>query len=162
MQRILCEFPDLSQSWLLTGEGDMLVDDSNVEEGREQEMKPRLPMTVAAGTLVGFADSVHLYDCEMRPVITVLPPYDYTMIVNGNSMEPKYESGDEIAIRKVQDFIEWGKTHVLDTRDGAVLKRLYDAGDAFRCVSYNPDYPDFNISKEDVFGVYKVVGQIRI
>lgn len=139
----------------------MLVDDSNVEE-EEQEMKPRLPTTVAAGTLVGFADSVHLYDCELRPVIKVLPPYDYTMIVNGNSMEPKYESGDEIAIRKVHDFIEWGKTHVLDTRDGAVLKRLYDADDAFRCVSYNPDYPDFNVLKEDVFGVYKVVGQIRI
>lgn len=69
---VINAFPDLSQSWLLTGEGDMLVDDSNVEE-EEQEMKPRLPTTVAAGTLVGFADSVHLYDCELRPVIKVLP-----------------------------------------------------------------------------------------
>ena len=77
-------------------------------------------------------------------------------------MEPKFEGGDEIAIRKVYDYIEWGKPYVLDTRDGAVLKRLYDAGDDYKCVSYNSEYPDFKVQKKDVLAVYKVVGLIRI
>ena len=84
------------------------------------------------------------------------------MIVKGDSMEPKFEGGDEIAIRKVCDVIEWGKTYVLDTRDGAVLKRLYDNGDNFKCVSFNAEYPDFEVCKADVFGIYKVVGLLRI
>ena len=82
--------------------------------------------------------------------------------INVSVLEKKFESGDVVAIRKVSDFIEWGKTYVLDTEDGAVIKRLYDEDDSYRCVSYNSEYPDFLISKASVFGVYKVVGMIRI
>lgn len=161
---VIATFPNLNKDWLLTGTGPMIItEDTPVDEnGKPVETRPRLPMTVAAGGLIGFADSAMLSDCEQVPIIRAFPEYDCTMIVQGNSMEPKFEGGDEIAMRKVHDFIEWGKAHVLDTRDGAVLKRLYDAGDSFRCVSFNPEYPDFEILKENVSGVYKVVGLIRI
>lgn len=151
----------LKPNWLLTGEGEMFVAKFPTQ-GLTEETRPRIPMTAVAGTLTGFTDSIALKDCEQIPVIKALPRYDYTMIVKGDSMEPKFEGGDEIALRKVTNVIEWGKTYVLDTRDGAVLKRLYDAGDDYRCVSYNKDYPDFKVGKADVFGVYKVVGLIRI
>lgn len=119
-------------------------------------------MAVVAGLLTGFSDSIKSSDCEQMPIIKAFPPYDCTMIVKSDSMEPKFEGSDEIAIRKVCDVIEWGKTYVLDTRDGAVLKRLYDNGDNFKCVSFNPEYPDFEVCKADVFGIYKVVGLLRI
>jgi phage repressor protein C with HTH and peptisase S24 domain len=78
-------------------------------------------------------------------------------------MEPKYEGGDEIALKKVNSIIEPGKTYVLSTRDGAVLKRLYPDDKGVRCVSYNnEEYPDFYVSGDDVLGVYRVVGLIRI
>lgn len=157
---ILNTFQDISAEWLLRGEGDMLISEKNTN--CKIDSRPRIPMTVAAGSIGGFADSIKPYDCEQIPVITAFPSYDYTMIVKGNSMEPKYEGGDEIAIKKVTDYIEWGKVYVLDTRDGAVIKRLYDSQDKYRCVSYNKEYPDFEINKADVFGVYKVVGLIRI
>lgn len=158
---ILATFPDLDRKWLMTGEGEMLVSAKAPAETKE-DTRPRIPVAAAAGTLAGFAAAVKAEDCEMVPVIKAFPSYDYTMIVKGNSMEPKYEGGDEIAIRRVSSTIEWGKTYVLDTRDGAVIKRLYDAGDQFRCVSYNAEYPDFYVDKSEVFGVYKVVGLIRI
>lgn len=126
------------------------------------ETRPRIPTRVTAGTLSSFAEAVKSDDCEQIPVVKAFPVYDFTIIVKGDSMEPKFEGGDEIAIRKISDFIEWGKPHVLDTRDGAVLKRIYDEGDSFRCVSYNKEYPDFHVGKEDVFGVYKVVGLLRM
>lgn len=148
--------PRISLEWLISGEGQMLLLPG------ANETKPRIPMSAAAGAVGGFADSIKPYDCEQIPVITAFSSYDYTMIVKGNSMEPKYEGGDEIAIKKVTDYIEWGKVYVLDTRDGAVIKRLYDSQDKYRCVSYNKEYPDFEINKADVFGVYKVVGLIRI
>lgn len=153
----------ISYNWLTKGIGDMQNSKQlSPLSQQEDETRPRIPMNVAAGTLNGFTNSISLYECEQIPVIKALPDYDYTMLVKGDSMEPKFEGGDEIAIRKVIDVIEWGKTYVLDTRDGAILKRLYDAGNNYRCVSYNKDYPDFEIEKLDVFGVYKVVGLIRI
>jgi len=66
------------------------------------------------------------------PLIKGFPAYDFTMLIKGDSMEPKYSGGDEVALSKVNNIIEWGKVYVLDTRDGAVLKRLYDANDKFR------------------------------
>lgn len=153
LEKILATFPDVDRHWLLTGEWE--------DKGRVEETRPRIPTSVAAGSLMGFADAIKSYDCEMQPVVKNFPTYDYTIIIKGDSMEPKFEGGDEVAIKKVTSFIEWGKAYVLDTRDGAVIKRLFDEGDSFRCVSYNKDYPDFLVSKADVFGIYKVVGLLR-
>lgn len=171
LDKISKVYPTLNIVWLRTGEGEMIKgsvtqtshgnNSPNINDN-QVGTRPRIPMTVAAGLLTGFSDSIKSSDCEQMPIIKAFPPYDCTMIVKGDSMEPKFEGGDEIAIRKVSDIIEWGKTYVLDTRDGAVLKRLYDSGDKFKCVSFNSEYPDFEVNKDDVFGVYKVVGLLRI
>ena len=155
--KILTAFPNVNIEWLRSGEGCIFK-----EQKEQSHVRPHIPIIAAAGSLTGFSDCVKSGDCEMMPVVQALPSYDYTMTIKGDSMEPKFEGGDTIAIRKVNDFIEWGKTYVLDTPDGAVIKRLYDEGDNFRCVSFNKEYPDFLVSKESVFGVYKVVGLIRI
>lgn len=161
LNNVLSAFPDLSRDWLLYGEGEMLRQ-AAAPCPEHEDTRPRIPVSAAAGALSGFAAAVQASDCERVPVIKAFPEYDYTMLIKGDSMEPKFEGGDEVAIKRVASTIEWGKTYVLDTRDGAVIKRLYDAGDKFRCVSYNKEYPDFTVDKSEVFGVYKVVGLIRI
>ncbi len=160
IESLVSSFDNVSAEWLLTGRGNMFKSENKPYESIPT--RPRIPMSAAAGAVGGFAGSVKLYDCEQIPVINAFPAYDYTMIVKGDSMEPKFEGGDEIAIKKVTDYIEWGKVYVLDTRDGAIIKRLYDSQDKYRCVSYNKEYPDFEVNKADVFGVYRVVGLIRI
>jgi SOS-response transcriptional repressor LexA len=52
--------------------------------------------------------------------------------------------------------------YVVATNEGAVLKRVYDEGDSFRLVSYNKEYQDYLVNKADVYGIYSVVGLIRI
>ena len=155
IQNIVLVF-GISPSWLLTGTGTMFAPSTPTEE-----LRPRIPLTAMAGRLPDFTSPVTLADCEMQPVVKLLPPYQCTIIIQGDSMEPKFEGGDEIALRQVMDYIEWGKTYVLDTADGIVLKRLYDQGDCFRCVSYNPDYPPFTIEKQNVYRIFKVVGLVR-
>lgn len=158
----IAETYGLNLDWLLYGKGDAKAEDFQEVSSLICETRPRIPMTVAAGSLCGFADSVKSCDCEQIPLVKAFPRYDYTIIIKGDSMEPKFQSGDEIAIGKVNDVIEWGKTYVLDTRDGAIIKRLYDAGEKYRCVSYNKEYPDFEVNKIDIFAVYRVVGLLRI
>lgn len=153
VEKILATFPNVNRNWLMFGDAQINAD---------VETRPRIPTSVAAGTLMGFADAIKEYDCDRQPVIRNFPTYDYTIQIKGDSMEPKFEGGDEVAIKKVTSFVEWGKTYVLDTRDGAVIKRIFDNGDSYRCVSFNKEYPDFNVPKTDVIGVYKVVGLIRV
>lgn len=161
LENILRVYPELSRTWLLTGEGEMLKGEG-VTQAADNETRPHLPVAVTAGHTGGISDAIKSGDCEQLPIIFSLPQYDATMTVQGDSMEPKFEGGDRIAMRKVKDYIEWGKTYVVDTDDGAVLKRIYDSGDSIRCVSYNESYPDFLIPKSSIYGLYKVVGLVRI
>lgn len=154
LESIIAAFPEIDKTWLLTGEDDA--------PAAPQDTKPHLPIAVIAGRMGGISEAVRLHECEQLPVVYAFPRYDYTMMVQGDSMEPKYEGGDRIAIRKVCDYVEWGKTYVVDTADGALLKRIYDEGDTIRCVSFNKDYPDFHVNKQNIYGLYKVVGLLRV
>ena len=152
---------DKYENW--KSEGKRKGFEPNDEPNNKEVTKPRLPITAAAGTLSDYLGGVLAHECEQIPIIRSMPDYDFTMIVKGDSMEPKFEGGDEIACKKVNSLIEPGKTYVLSTRDGAVLKRIYPEEDGVRCVSYNhEEYPDFKVNGEDILGVYRVVGLIRI
>lgn len=134
-----------------------------VENIDRTKTKPRLPVSAAAGSLAEYSQGVLREQCEQMPIISNFPDYDYTMFIKGNSMEPKYESGDEIAIKKADYIIEWGKDYVLDTQDGVIFKKIYEDGENIRCVSYNhEEYPDFLVPKSIIYGYYKFVGLVRV
>ena len=160
VEEIAQVFPNLNYVWVLTGETCML----NSDMAQPVETRPCVPLTAAAGSLSGDSIGVTLEQCEQMPLIHQIPSYDFTMFIKGDSMSPKFESGDEIACRRIDQsrFIQWGKVHVLDTTQGFVIKRVYDDGDKIRCVSYNPEYADFSIPKEDILSMSLVVGVISI
>ena len=164
MLKVLAKFPDLNLDWLITGEGDMLKSVTPSDSRPEVQTRPRIPATAAAGSLSGDVASVTLRDCEQLPIISQFPAYDFTIIIKGDSMKPKYESGDEIACRRILNpsFIQWGKVHVLDTAQGIVVKKVYDDGDSIKCVSINPEYPPFSVPKDEVYSLSLVVGSLSI
>jgi len=120
---------------------------------------PVLPTEAIAGTLGDFADSVAVYECER--MISPIKGADYAMRVCGNSMSPEYESGCQILIKKIfeEQFIEWGKTYVLDTSNGAVIKQIFptDNPSVVECRSINPEYPPFRVKMSDINGWYRVL-----
>lgn len=151
--------PKINIEWLITGEGEMLDTGDNTKDTR-----PRVPYTAAAGTLTQSVDGISESQCERTPRVRNFPTYDFTIVIRGDSMAPEYQSGDEVACRKIDStsFTQWGKTHVLDTSQGIVMKRIYDDGDKIRCVSYNKDYPDFSIAKNEIYSTNLVVGVLRL
>ncbi len=127
------------------------------------DFRPRIPIDAAAGSLAVIAeDGVKASECEMYPKIGQFPAYDFTTFVRGDSMEPRYERGAEIACRRINSsgFIQWGRVHVLDTSQGAIIKQIYDDGDNIRCKSFNPLYPDFLVPKEEIYSINLVVGKL--
>lgn len=164
MNRISIQFPDLNTSWLLTGEGEMIKSSCDVVSQKSSNTRPRIPYDAAAGTLTEIVEGVAEYQCEQVPIIGVFPRYDFTIRIVGRSMEPEYFAGDEVACLRVNEkrFLQWGRVHVLDTTQGIVIKRIYDSGDYIVCKSFNPEFPDFAIPKEDIRSYNLVVGSIRL
>lgn len=102
-------------------------------------------------------------DYELQPEISQIPKYDYTLSVNGDSMEPEFRSGDIIACLDVTkaSFIQSGRAHILNTSQGVILKKAYDIGDFIKCVSLNPDYEPFVVPKNEIYSIGLVVGMLR-
>lgn len=159
----LCNaFPKVNANYILTGRGNMFLDEEHIDAS--VKTLPRIPYDAAAGSLTNAVDGVTSLQCEQAPVISAFPRYDFTIRVTGRSMEPMYFSGDEVACLRINEsrFLQWGRVHILDTAQGVIIKRIYENGDSIRCASFNPEYPDFNVPKDEIFSYNLVVGALRL
>lgn len=122
-----------------------------------------LPMSAMGGTLTGFAaPGAMLQNCEA--IISPIEDVDFAITVYGDSMAPEYPSGSRILIKKINPniFIDWGKTYVLDTANGVIVKELHECKGKegyVKCHSVNPDpkFSDFDVPLSEVYGVYRVL-----
>ena len=168
ISKVMAAFPEVNEDWLITGHGNMTISgDIQVQTNLDivpPSTKPRIPYDAAAGTLTEAVDGVTTFQCEQLPVISAFPSYDFTIRITGKSMEPEFYAGDEVACMRVNErsFLQWGRVHVLDTTQGVVIKRIYDDGDCIRCKSYNPEFPDFSIPKNEIRSYNLVVGSLRL
>lgn len=173
--KIISYLPDINESWLLTGKGEMLIDaaaDSGrsntqlaeprqVNKGDEVMMStvPLVPVGAFGGKVSGFyEEGVALEDCERVPC--PVHGCDIAIDVSGESMAPDFPNGCRVFCRKIHEeaFIAWGNTFVLDTVNGPFIKNIFDAGDGrIEARSINPDFPPFYIPKNSVFGIYRVM-----
>lgn len=180
LECILKQFPELNRDWLLHGVGNMLVEHTEgtlkehyrntigtPKRGTLNKTLPLIPIEAVAGFNGCDAPGIRLEDCAQYtiPEFAALRA-DFLIRVSGSSMYPKYSSGDILACRKLTDvtFFQWGKVYVLDSNQGAMVKRLFpsesDTG-KISCHSDNPNYPPFDITKDDIRSVSIVVGAIR-
>lgn len=181
LKSLVDNYPRYSPTWLLTGDGSMLkptglVDSQVTEEPQTQyrasksnkpivdiETRPRIPLNAMAGALSFALDGGTINDCEQLPVIRAFPRYDFTILINGESMEPQLHSGDELACLNVKTstYIQWGRMHVLDTDQGIVVKRVFDNGESIICRSDNKMFSEYIVPKESVYNIALVVGMLR-
>ena len=132
---------------------------SDIGDPIQKGTLPVIPTEAMAGTLGEFADSVNAYDCER--MISPIKGADYAIKVCGDSMTPEIPNGSQILIKKIfeDEFVEWGKVFCLDTRNGAVIKRVYptENPEVVECRSINPDYPPFKVNVRSINGWYRVL-----
>lgn len=173
IDKILNIYQDINRVWLITGEGNMLVSPSSSSTSpvREQDF-PRdesrtatfvklIPVAVQGGSLTDYIYSVKESDCEL--IASPIRDVDFAIQVSGDSMAPEYPNGSFVYVKRINEraFIEWGKVYVLDTCNGSVIKILVpsDREGYVRCLSINPDpkFAPFEVSLEDIRGVYRVL-----
>ena len=118
-----------------------------------------IPYGARGGTIGDFVDGVRGYECEK--VVSPVKGADYAMEVTGDSMSPDFPSGSRILIKKIDEtaFIAWNEVYVLDTPNGAVIKRVRRTEDpaVVECVSINPAYQPYRIERDFIRGWYRVL-----
>lgn len=176
-----CE--NINPHWLLTGRGSMLKTDTTPPMGDQDSHKeednrpvaiptdnpkegiPLIPVNAMAGALTS-EQSVLEYECD-RYVVPVFKGADFLIPVKGSSMYPKYSSGDIVACKRVPMtdlFFQWNKVYVLDTNQGALIKRIKRGSDSehILIVSDNEAYEPFELPIRCIYNVAIVIGVIRL
>ena len=168
IDKILNVYQDLNKVWLLTGEGEMLNQPLNEKEATEKEKPnglPLIPIEAMAGVLSGMDTSVMEYDCE-RYHVPLFSGADFLIRIQGDSMMPKYVPGNIVACKRVpldKVWFQWGKVYVIDTRQGALIKRIEPSSEGFISLcSDNPSYKPFDLPVDEINGVALVIGQIGL
>ena len=174
LDKVCIAFPELNRIWLLTGEGSMLRNNNseNNETYENNETNnhtlPLIPIAAVAGFNGLDIPGIPLAQCPQYSIPDFIEQKaEYLIRVSGSSMYPKYSSGDILACRRIQEitFIQWGKIYVIDSQQGAMVKRLFEIPDNpehVLCQSDNPKYPPFKLPKSEIRSLSIVVGVIRM
>ncbi|MBQ8273618.1 MAG: S24 family peptidase [Bacteroidaceae bacterium] len=133
--------------------------------GNPKEGIPLIPIEAMAGALT-CEQTVLEYECE-RYVVPVFKGADFLIPVKGSSMYPKYSSGDIVACQRVAMsslFFQWNKVYVIDTDQGALIKRIKPGCDKGHVliVSDNEKYDPFELPITAIHEVALVIGVIRL
>lgn len=168
---IVENYPYVSADWLLTGKGEMITSSESSQKKmvkvseQSQEGIPLIPLDAMAGYFEGEMQ-VLLRDCE-RYIVPGMPRADFLITVKGDSMMPSYFPGDIVACVRVpikDVFFQYGRVYVLDTNQGAIIKRIEKSEDdeSILIVSENEKYSPFTLHLSQVRSIALVIGLIRL
>jgi len=177
LNKILYRYPEINPIWLLTGNGSMLVTNTQSASKATPDTILSLPAEkgiplITETALRRFRDTEFgIQEPDIKEYY-VVPKFKYRIIdfmveVADNGMYPQYNSGDIIACTVIKEntFIQWNKTHVIATKgQGVLIKRIKKSSrDEFIvAVSDNETHEPFEIPRKEIKGIAIVVGLIRL
>lgn len=163
---IFAKCENISPSWLMSGEGEMLNTPSasapKEKRGALTQKVQYFPEVEATG---GHMD---LYEDRKENSVSLEIPKsfdcDYALNLAGDSMAPLYNPGCIILIKRwTERFIEYGRVYLIVTKMGnRMVKYIRPASDEayIICASENPAYHPFEVAREDILALYAVKGCI--
>lgn len=168
IQMIIGTYPDLNQSWLLTGEGEML---NSVKIDSEPQINFTKGVPYYNVDFIGGFDIV-LNDQTISPEYLIdFRKYNEATCwcnVTGHSMEPEITHGDIIALKKIEDksFLPLGEVYAIVTTNGMrTIKRLGPSNDpkCYTLVPTNksPEYGIQELPKDMIEHVFQVLGCMK-
>jgi len=174
LAKIFDAFPQLNTHWLITGKGNMLVEPVNQNNDRDvidatYSNKdsigiPLIPVEAMAGF---FTDEVTDYDPNCEHLVIPGVKADFVVPVCGDSMEPKFFSGDLVACQMVSlsdIFFQWGKVYVIDTVQGVLIKKIKRGNNPNHVIliSENPEYEPVEIPCSAILHISLVKALVRL
>ncbi len=160
--KIISEFSDISKSWLLSGEGEMLKSSQTaVKDYSNNGGVPYFAVDFLAGFDLVFNNQTAVPDGFISfPHIRGAQAW---VDISGKSMSPLIDPGDVIAIKLVEDWqtnILYGEVYALVTEQYRTVKRIRrsERDGWIRLVPENPDYDPQDIPVTSIIALYQVLG----
>lgn len=163
---IISAYPELNKNWLLTGEGDMLNNNSDQSalpeevESTEVEEVPVLSVELARKPDTDIVQYIHANKdtVEHGSIDAYFPSYDILFRSMNDGMSPYISKGDIMALRKVpKDAIIENEVYLIDTPSGCYVRRVVMDGDVLVGKSSHPAYKELRVRLDDVYNVLLVV-----
>lgn len=110
---------------------------------------------LSAGTGIVDLDPTDTTEIELNGHV---PPHDLAFEVRGDSMEPVFENGEIVFVKKTQD-IHNGQIIAVQINEEAFIKKVYITNDHMRLVSLNKEYEDIIANEQDDI---RIVGKVLI
>ena len=135
-------------------------------EANRSHVIPLIPIEVFAGPGEPAYEDERIED---HYTVSDFKESDFLLRVKGDSMVPKYNSGDIVACKKVDKsnlyFLQWGRVYVIYTMSqGAMIKRIQpsEKDGWITCVSENVKYAPFDVPMDDIVSIALVNGSISL
>lgn len=93
---------------------------------------------------------------ELVPYDGEIPPYDFALVVNGDSMLPLFEDKQIIFVNETKD-VRSGQIVIADYDHQAYVKKFMRDENGCRLVSLNKKYNDMPINDEHELSIFGVV-----
>lgn len=131
------------------------LNEQQVEETSATYHTVEVYSLLSAGTGIVDLDPTDTTEIELDGHI---PQHDLAFKVRGDSMEPVFENGEIVFVKKTQD-IHNGQIIAVQINEEAYIKKVYINNDHMRLVSLNKEYDDIIANKNDDI---RVVGKVLI
>ena len=172
VRKFLDKFPEVSPTWLFTGDGPMTNNSDNANADgfvKIKESGDRSPYFD-----IDFIGGLHGEENKSQdPTYYIdFKPYNEPGIIwcniCGRSMEPELSNGDIMAIKEMTspiEYLPYGEIYAIVTNDYRTVKRITqsDKDGHIRLVPSNqsPEYVPQDIKIDSIKKVYKVVGCMK-
>lgn len=157
ISKILNIYQDLDANWLMTGRGEMLMSNINIDV-------KTLPILNIDNVKSNFRIN------SLKPnkfVAADLSYADFLLEVNNKINLHKYKNGDLLACKKVDIkdiFFQWNNIFIIDTKLGVWVKKLMKGKDSnhLYILSENPNHDSFEIRVSEINSVAVVLGVVKL
>lgn len=183
LENILAVYTDLNPTWLLTGQGNIFVDNEEILSNKqietyrlrtdsyvENQQIPLYDIEAVAGLVPLFQDSKS-QDPIDHISIPHLPKCDGAVYVTGDSMYPLLKSGDIVLYKEIHDVaneIFWGEMYLLGIdmsgEEYVTVKYIQKSENpgCVRLVSQNKHHQDKDVELSKIKALALVKASIRI
>ena len=183
LEKIISVYTDLNPTWLLTGQGNIFVDNEEILNNKQIEMYrlktdsfvenqqiPLYDIEAVAGLVPLFQDSKS-QDPIDHISIPHLPKCDGAVYVTGDSMYPLLKSGDIVLYKEIHDVaneIFWGEMYLLGIdmsgEEYVTVKYIQKSENpgCVRLVSQNKHHQDKYVELSKIKALALVKASIRI
>lgn len=135
---------------------------------QEMSLVPTIPYNVYKETDVDIQEMIANppQPLHKSPAVAQFPQTDCHYFVNSDAMIPHLHPNDVLALKKIHEDgqVINGEICVINSRfNGLIARYVYDDGDylLLKASETQSRYTDMRLHKDNIFGVYRILGLIR-